>query len=340
MIEDLKITKQTALDQIAQCPDLKELEKIRVQYLGKKGRLTAVLRQMGKLESEERKVLGQQGNLVREAIETALAESLQRLKLHETEQKLNGEWLDVTLPGKKPKAGKKHPISLVLDDIIEIFMGMGFSVADGREIETVRYNFDALNAPSDHPSRDEQDTFYINDDVLLRTQTSTVQVRVMEKNRPPLRIISPGRVYRADDVDATHSPLFHQLEGLVVDKGIAFADLKGTLEIFARRLYGENTGVRFRPHYFPFTEPSAEMDIVCFSCDGNGCRVCKQEGYIELLGAGMVHPNVLKFCGIDPDEYTGFAFGMGLDRAALKRYNINDMRLLFENDSRFLTQFS
>ena len=340
MTENLETMQVNALKQIKESQSLKELEDVRVQYLGKKGELTAVLKQMGKLTPDERKIMGQMGNITRDAIVNAIAEMTAILKADEIKQKLSSEWLDVTLPGKKPSFGKKHPISLVLDDIIEIFTGMGFSIADGREIETVYYNFDALNSPPNHPSRDEQDTFYITDNVLLRCHTSAEQIRVMEKTTPPLRIISPGKVYRSDAVDATHSPLFQQIEGLVVDKNVTFAQLKGTLQTFAKRLYGENTHVRFRPHHFPFTEPSAEMDIVCFSCEGNGCNVCKGEGFIEILGAGVVHPQVLKNCGINPDEYSGFAFGMGLERIVMKRYNINDIRLLYENDLRFLKQFS
>ena len=253
--------------------------------------------------------------------------------------RLESEKMDVTLPGKRPQFGAKHPLSIVLDEIKEIFIGMGFEIADGPEVETDYYNFEALNIPKDHPARDTQDTFYINENILLRTQTSPVQVRVMEQKKPPIRIISPGRVYRSDALDATHSPLFHQIEGLVVDKGITFADLKGTLETFIKRLYGEDSVVRFRPHHFPFTEPSAEVDVQCFNCKGEGCRLCKGEGWIEILGCGMVHPKVLSNCGIDPEVYSGFALGMGLERVVMRRYNIDDIRLFYENDVRFLKQF-
>lgn len=321
------------------CASVKELEELRVRFLGKKGELTAILKQMGKLSSEERPVVGQLANEVRAAIERYLEERKAVLKEEAVKQQLEAERLDVTMSGKPFEIGHKHPLDKVLGEIEEIFLGMGFSIASGPEVEYDYYNFEALNIPKDHPARDTQDTFYINDNIVLRTQTSPVQIRVMEQQKPPIRVIAPGRVYRSDAVDATHSPVFHQIEGLVVDKGVTMADLKGTLEIFAKRLYGDDAKVRFRPHHFPFTEPSAEMDTQCFACGGEGCRLCKGEGWIELLGCGMVHPKVLKNCGIDPEVYSGFAFGMGLERVVMRRYGINDLRLFFENDLRFLQQF-
>ena len=316
-----------------------DVEALRIQYLGKKGELTAILKQMGKLSAEERPVIGQLANQVRAQIEERLEETKTNLEAHLLDQRLATETLDVTMPGKRSVLGKKHPITIVLDELKEIFIGMGFDVAQGPEVELDYYNFEALNIPKDHPARDTQDTFYINDNVVLRTQTSPIQIRVMEKQKPPIRIIAPGRVYRSDALDATHSPLFHQVEGLVVDKNITMADLKGTLEVFVKRLYGEESVVRFRPHHFPFTEPSAELDVQCFNCHGEGCRLCKGEGWIEILGCGMVHPKVLENCGIDPEEYSGFAFGMGLERLVMRRYNIDDLRLFYENDARFLNQF-
>jgi phenylalanyl-tRNA synthetase alpha chain len=335
-LEAIRSTAQQALDS---CKDAKVLETLRVQYLGKKGELTGILKQMGKLSPEERPAMGQLANQVRADIEAALAEKQQKLSEALLAHKLESETLDITLPGKTQKLGSMHPLTIVENEIREIFLGMGFSVADGPEVEYDYYNFEALNLPPDHPARDTQDTFYITDNILLRTQTSSVQVHVMENQKPPIRVISPGRVYRSDAVDATHSPLFHQIEGLVVDKGITMADLKGTLELLMRRLYGEDCKIRLRPHHFPFTEPSAEVDIMCFQCHGKGCRTCKGEGYIELLGAGMVHPKVLEGCGIDSSVYSGFAFGLGLERIAMRRYAIGDMRLLYENDYRFLEQF-
>ena len=312
---------------------------IRVQYLGKKGALTAILKQMGKLSAEERPVMGQLANAVRSDIESAITKQQAAITEAALEQKLQSETLDITLPGKQKKIGGLHPLTIVENEIKEIFLGMGFSVADGPEVEYDYYNFEALNLPPDHPARDTQDTFYITDNILLRTQTSSVQVHVMEQQKPPIRVISPGRVFRSDAIDATHSPLFHQVEGLVVDKGITMADLKGTLELLMQRLYGDDCKIRLRPHHFPFTEPSAEVDVMCYNCYGKGCRLCKGEGYIELLGAGMVHPKVLEGCGIDSNVYSGFAFGLGLERIVMRRYNIQDMRLLFENDYRFLEQF-
>ncbi len=335
-LEQIKIQ---ATSELENCHDIKELDAIRVKFLGKKGELTAILKQMGKLSAEERPVIGQLANEVREAIETAIATELTILKKAQMEESLKSERIDVTMPGSIPTLGKPHPLTLVMDEIKEIFLGMGFSVVSGPEVELDHYNFEALNMPKDHPARDTQDTFYITENTLLRTQTSPVQIRVMEKTEPPIRIISPGRVYRSDAVDATHSPLFHQIEGLVVDKGITMADLKGTLEIFVKQLYGDDAVVRFRPHHFPFTEPSAEVDIRCFSCNGEGCRLCKGEGWIEILGCGMVHPKVLQNCGIDPEVYSGFAFGLGLERVVMRRFNVDDLRLFFENDLRFLDQF-
>lgn len=339
MKEKLEAIAKGARQALESCTDTKRLEQLRVQYLGKKGELTAILKQMGKLSPEERPAMGQLANRVRAEIETALSEKLQKLSEEALEHKLEAETLDITLPGKKQIRGGMHPLHIVEEEIREIFLGMGFSVADGPEVEYDYYNFEALNLPPDHPARDTQDTFYITDKILLRTQTSSVQVHVMEHQKPPIRIISPGKVYRSDAVDATHSPLFHQIEGLAVDKGITMADLKGTLELLMRRLYGDDCKIRLRPHHFPFTEPSAEVDVMCFHCHGAGCRLCKWEGYIELLGAGMVHPKVLEGCGIDSTIYSGFAFGLGLERVAMRRYDIEDMRLFFENDYRFLKQF-
>lgn len=339
MKEALRQIEQSAMAALQAADQLPQLEQLRVKYLGKKGELTAILKGMGKLPPEERSEIGKLANDFRARLEQALAAAGQALGEQALAARLAQEKLDVTLPGKKRPLGNRHPLNLVLDEIKEIFLGMGFSVVDGPEVETEFYNFEALNMPKDHPARDTQDTFYISDSIVLRTQTSPVQVRTMEKQKPPIRIIAPGKVYRSDAVDATHSPLFHQIEGLVVDKNVTMADLKGTLDTFAKRLYGPDTVTRFRPHHFQFTEPSAEMDIMCFNCQGKGCRLCKGEGWIEILGAGMVHPKVLSISGIDPEEYSGFAFGMGLDRIVMRRYNIDDLRLLFENDLRFLSQF-
>lgn len=339
MKAQLEAIEKKAFEELTAAQDLKDLDAVRVKYLGKKGELTAILKQMGKLSAEERPVIGQLANQVRAQIEERLEETKTNLEAHLLDQCLATETLDVTMPGKRSVLGKKHPITIVLDELKEIFIGMGFDVAQGPEVELDYYNFEALNIPKDHPARDTQDTFYINDNVVLRTQTSPIQIRVMEKQKPPIRIIAPGRVYRSDALDATHSPLFHQVEGLVVDKNITMADLKGTLEVFVKRLYGEESVVRFRPHHFPFTEPSAELDVQCFNCHGEGCRLCKGEGWIEILGCGMVHPKVLENCGIDPEEYSGFAFGMGLERLVMRRYNIDDLRLFYENDARFLNQF-
>jgi len=339
MKQELEAIRAKAIRELDEAKGQQVLENLRIQYLGKKGELTAILKQMGGLSAEERPKIGQLANEIRTFIEEDLIKRAAELKEEETTKRLELEKIDVTLPGIHHELGAKHPLSIELDAIKEIFVGMGFDIVEGPEVEYDYYNFEALNIPKDHPARDTQDTFYINDNILLRTQTSPVQVRVMEKQKPPIRIISPGRVYRSDAVDATHSPLFHQIEGLVVDKGITFADLKGTLETFVKRMYGEDSVVRFRPHHFPFTEPSAEVDVQCFNCHGKGCRLCKGEGWIEILGCGMVHPKVLSNCGIDPEVYSGFALGMGLERVVMRKYNIDDLRLFYENDVRFLKQF-
>lgn len=316
-----------------------ELENIRVKYLGKKGELTNVLRGMGQLSAEDRPKIGQIANEVRGFIENKIDELLKDIINKETNEKILADSIDITMPGKRKNIAKLHPLTQVQNEICDIFQGLGFSIAEGPEIEYDYYNFEALNIPKDHPARDTQDTFYINENIVLRTQTSPVQIRVMENQKPPIRIIAPGRVFRSDAVDATHSPVFHQIEGLVVDKNITMAHLKGTLEVFVKRLYGDDCKVRFRPHHFPFTEPSAEVDVSCFVCQGSGCRVCKGEGFIEILGAGMVHPKVLEKCNINPNEYSGFAFGVGLERIVMRRFDIDDLRLFYENDVRFLKQF-
>ncbi len=339
MKEALQQIKDTATSQLKEITDLQELDNLRVKFLGKKGELTNILKQMGKLSAEERPAMGQLANQVREFLENEVAAKQELLKKAAMEQKLKLETIDVTMPGTKVEKGHKHPLNIVLDDIKEIFIGMGFEIAEGPEIETDYYNFEALNLPKNHPARDTQDTFYISENMLLRTQTSPVQIRVMENKKPPIRIIAPGRVYRSDAVDATHSPVFHQIEGLVVDKNITMADLKGCLEAVVKKIYGESAVIRFRPHHFPFTEPSAEVDLQCFNCHGEGCRICKGEGWIEILGCGMVHPKVLSNCGINPEEYSGFAFGIGLERLVMGRYSIDDMRMFYENDVRFLSQF-
>lgn len=339
MKSQLEAIRAAATEEISKVSSKTDLDALKVRFLGKKGELTAILKQMGKLSPEERPVMGQLANEVRSFIEEKIEERSAEIKKIETAQKLKDETIDVTMPGKVKPLGHKHPLSIVLDEVKEIFMGMGFDVATGPEVEWDYYNFEALNIPKGHPARDTQDTFYITENMLLRTQTSPVQIRVMENNQPPIRIIAPGRVYRSDAVDATHSPLFHQIEGLVVDKGITMGDLKGNLEAFAKRLYGNDTKIRLRPHHFPFTEPSCEIDVSCFRCGGKGCPMCKGEGWIEILGGGMVHPKVLKNGGIDPEVYSGFAFGVGLERLVMFRFNIDDMRLLYENDMRFLGQF-
>ena len=339
MQEKLLNLQETSLSEIKDMQSIEQVESLRVKYLGKKGEITAILKEMGKLSAEERPVIGKVANEVREAINDAISTKKEELKNIEKQRKLAEEVLDVTMPAKEFRVGKKHPISKITDEISEIFIGMGFSIAEGPEVETVANNFDALNAPKDHPSRDMSDTFYINEELLLRTQTSPVQVRTMKNEELPIKIISPGRCFRFDAPDATHSPMFHQIEGLVVGKDVTMAQLKGTLNMFVKKLFGENTKTKFRPHNFPFTEPSAEVDVTCFKCGGEGCPMCKGEGWIEILGAGMVHPNVLRNCGIDPEVYSGFAFGMGLDRITMLKYEIDDIRLLFENDMRFLNQF-
>ncbi len=337
MKDKLQQIKAAALAELA-TPDA-DIEQIRVRFLGKKGELTAVLRGMGALSAEERPVVGQLANEIRAEIEGAITTKVAAQKEKALADRLIKEKLDITMPGKRDRMGHQHPLTRAQREMEEIFIGMGFEIAEGPEVEHDYYNFQALNIPENHPARDTQDTFYITDSILLRSQTSPVQVRVMEQKKPPIRVISPGRVYRSDALDATHSPLFHQMEGLVVDKGITMSDLKGTLETFARKMFGESTNIRFRPHHFPFTEPSAEVDVSCFVCGGKGCRVCKGEGWIEILGAGMVHPFVLSNCGIDPEIYSGFAFGMGLERVTMTRYGIDDIRLFYENDERFLKQF-
>jgi len=339
MNEKLNQIKAEALKQIEASTTLDALNDVRVNVLGKKGELTAVLKSMKDVAPEDRPKVGQMVNEARAEIETALENAKTQMEKEIREAALKAEVIDVTLPSKKNMVGHRHPNFTVKEEVERIFIGMGYEVVEGPEIEKDYYNFEALNIPADHPAKDEQDTFYINGDILLRTQTSPCQVREMEKGKLPIRMLSPGRVFRADEVDATHSPSFHQIEGMVVDKNITFADLKGTLQEFAKELFGENTKVKFRPHHFPFTEPSAEMDVSCFKCGGKGCRFCKGEGWIEILGCGMVHPDVLKMSGINPDEYSGFAFGMGLERISLLKYEIDDMRLLYENDVRFLKQF-
>ena len=339
MKEKLQSLKSEALAAVAAATDEKLLDEVRVKYLGKKGELTAILKQMGGLSPEERPIMGQLVNKAKAELEEAIAAANADFKAKAADAKLKAETLDITMPAKPAVKGGLHPLNVVLNDMIDIFQSMGFDVVDGPEVETDHYNFEALNVPQDHPARDMQDTFYLAENLLLRTQTSAAQIRTMENRNPPIKIICPGRVYRADEVDATHSPVFHQIEGLVVDKNITMCDLKGVLEQFAHEIYGKETEVKFRPSFFPFTEPSVEVDVTCSECRGKGCRVCKGSGWIEILGAGMVHPRVLKACGIDPEEYSGFAFGIGLDRLTTTRYKISDIRLLFENDLRFLKQF-
>ena len=339
MKEKLQKIREHAMAEIENSDGLAKLNDVRVSILGKKGELTAVLKGMKDVAPEDRPKVGQWVNETREAIEAKLEETKKKLEAAELEHRLEHEVIDVTLPAKKNRVGHTHPNTMVLEEVERIFTGMGYEVVEGPEVEYDYYNFEALNIPANHPAKDEQDTFYINDKILLRTQTSSVQVHEMEKGKLPIRMIAPGRVFRSDEVDATHSPSFHQIEGLVIDKNVTFADLKGTLAEFAKQLFGEETKVKFRPHHFPFTEPSAEMDVTCFKCGGKGCRFCKGEGWIEILGCGMVHPHVLEMSNIDPDEYVGFAFGVGLERIALLKYEIDDMRLLYENDKRFLEQF-
>ena len=340
MKEQIEQIKVNALKEIEQAKDLKELNEVNVKYLGKKGELTAVLRGMGALSAEERPAIGSLVNVVRDELEGAISEKEEKFKAEEMEEKLAKEKIDITLPANKIKRGSKHPLNRIIEEVEDIFVGMGYDVVDGPELETDEYCFERLNLPKGHPARDMQDSFYITPEYLLRTQTSAVQARVMmaNKEKTPIRVICPGKVYRRDD-DATHSHQFAQVEGLVIDEKISLADLKGTLEVFMRKMLGENTQLRFRPSYFPFTEPSYEVDVSCFKCGGKGCNLCKQTGWIELLGSGMVHPNVLKMNGYDPKKYTGFAFGTGLDRLAMFKYGITDIRLLYQNDVRFLNQF-
>lgn len=339
MKEQLESIRAKALAEIENADTLAQLDEIRVRYAGKKGEVTTILKQMGKLSAEERPVMGALANEVRTNIEEKLSEKVAAINAEMLEKQLKEEEIDITLPGKELEMGKRHPLQLVLDEFKEIFLGMGFEVVDGPEVEYDNYNFTMLNMPESHPSRDTQDTFYITDNILLRTQTTPMEVRTMLSQKPPIRVIVPGRVYRADEIDATHSPLFHQIEGLVVEEGLTFADLKGTLEAFVKKMFGEDTKVRFRPHHFAYTEPSAEMDMTCFKCGGKGCSMCKGEGWIEILGCGVTNPVVLETCGIDSTKYTGFAFGMGLERLTMMKYNIDDLRLLYENDMRFLSQF-
>ncbi|MFT4004954.1 MAG: phenylalanine--tRNA ligase subunit alpha [Lacrimispora sp.] len=339
MKEQLEKIKLEALKQIEASDALERLNDIKVAYLGKKGELTSVLKSMKDVAPEDRPKVGQMVNDVRAVIEGKLEDAMTSLMKKAREEQLKKEVIDVTLPAKRNRGGHTHPNTIALEEVERIFIGMGYEVIEGPEVEYDAYNFEKLNIPKNHPARDEQDTFYISENIVLRSQTSPVQVRTMEQGRLPIRMLAPGRVFRSDEVDATHSPSFHQIEGLVIDKNITFADLKGTLAEFARELFGPETKVKFRPHHFPFTEPSAEMDVTCFKCGGKGCRFCKGSGWIEILGCGMVHPNVLTMSGIDPDEYSGFAFGVGLERIALLKYEIDDMRLLYENDIRFLKQF-
>ncbi|MCL2367167.1 MAG: phenylalanine--tRNA ligase subunit alpha [Oscillospiraceae bacterium] len=341
MKENLEQLRAMALDALNHAHSSAELESLRVKFLGKKGEITAILRQMGSLSETERPIIGQLANEVRAVIEEAIADKVRQLEANNLSERLISEALDVTIPGKEFLIGRRHPMTIVLDEAKDIFIGMGFNIAEGPEVELSLYDFDKLNIPTTHPAREWTDTFYIEADesVHLRCQTSPVQVRVMENQKPPIRVISPGRVYRKDEVDASHSPMFHQIEGLVIDKGVTMADLKGTLNLLVHKLYGDKTKTRFRPHHFPFTEPSCEVDVQCVVCGGSGCRTCKQSGWLELLGAGVVHPKVLAGCGIDPEVYSGFAFGIGLERMTMLRYGIDDMRLLFENDLRFLSQF-
>ena len=339
MKDKLAQIKAQALAQIQESDALEKLNEVRVNFLGKKGELTSVLKSMKDVAPEDRPKVGQMVNETREEIERVLEEAKAKMEAKLREAVMAKETIDVTLPAKKNNVGHRHPNTIALDEVERIFVGMGYEVVEGPEVEYDLYNFEKLNIPANHPAKDEQDTFYINKDIVLGTQTSPVQARIMEQGKLPVRMIAPGRVFRADEVDATHSPSFHQIEGMVVDKNITFADLKGTLAQFAKEMFGEDTKVKFRPHHFPFTEPSAEMDMSCFKCGGKGCRFCKGSGWIEILGCGMVHPKVLKMSGIDPEVYSGFAFGIGLERITLLKYEIDDMRLLYENDVRFLKQF-
>ncbi|GKX66095.1 phenylalanine--tRNA ligase subunit alpha [Inconstantimicrobium mannanitabidum] len=331
--------KELASKELEAVKNSSEIENLRVKYLGKKGELTGILRGMGSLSVDEKPIIGKLANEVRSNIEEKIDAITKKIKESEQKEKLSKEVIDISLPGKKKIIGKRHPLESTLKSIEDIFISMGFTIEEGPEVELDYYNFEALNIPKDHPARSEQDTFYINDNLVLRTQTSPVQIRVMEKQEPPIKMISPGKVFRSDAVDATHSPIFYQMEGLVIDKGITFADLKGTLELFVKKMFGENVQTKFRPHHFPFTEPSAEMDASCFVCGGKGCKVCKGSGWMEILGCGMVHPQVIKNCGLDPEVYSGFAFGFGIDRMVMLNYGIDDIRALYESDMRFLKQF-
>ena len=339
MQDQLNRILEEAKSQLEKATDRTQAEELRIRLLGKKGELTQILKGMGKLSPEERKSTGQMVNSVKGQIETMLEDKFEEIREKAKEAQFRVERIDVTEPGRRPKLGAKHPLTVTMEEISKVFMSMGFSIVEGPEVETVFNNFDALNASPDHPSRDMTDTFYITEDVLLRTQTSPVQVRTLLKQKPPIKVISPGRCFRCDTPDATHSPMFHQIEGLVVDEGITMADLKGTLDTFAKQLFGPETRTKFRPHHFPFTEPSAEVDVSCFKCGGKGCKVCKGSGWIEILGAGMVHPNVLKVGGLDTEKYTGFAFGLGVERVAMLKYGVDDIRLFYENDMRFIEQF-
>ncbi len=339
MKERLKEISQKAREQILGAASIQDAEALRVEYLGKKGKLTDMLKSMKDLAPEERKAFGQLANETKTQIESLISDKMAELKALAREMQLKSQTIDVTEPGKEVALGTRHLITQTIDEITRIFTSMGFSVSEGPEVETVFYNFDALNAGPNHPARDMTDTFYVTDDVLLRTQTSPVQVRTLLAQKPPIAVIAPGRCFRCDTPDATHSPMFHQVEGLVVDEGITMADLKGVLDSFAKQMFGSSTRTNFRPHHFPFTEPSAEMDVSCFKCGGKGCRVCKGSGWIEILGCGMVHPNVLKVGGLDTEKYTGFAFGMGVERIAMLKYELDDIRLLYENDIRFIEQF-
>ena len=339
MKEKLMEIRELASKELKNVKDKADIENLRVKYLGKKGELTSILRGMGSVSAEERPIVGKLANEIRAKIENEIDAIASDIKAQEKKEKLQNEVIDISLPGKKRVLGKRHPLESTLKQIEDIFVSMGFTIEEGPEVELDYYNFEALNIPKDHPARSEQDTFYINDNIVLRTQTSPVQIRVMENQEPPIKMISPGKVFRSDAVDATHSPIFYQMEGLVIDKGVTFADLKGTLELFVKKMFGENVETKFRPHHFPFTEPSAEMDASCFVCGGKGCKVCKGSGWMEILGCGMVHPQVIKNCGLDPEVYSGFAFGFGIDRMVMLNYGIDDIRALYESDMRFLKQF-
>lgn len=339
MQTELNNLKTNSAIQISESISLKEIEEIKIGLFGKKGKLTNILKKMSQLSGQEKPIVGKLVNQVKQELSELINNKIEQIKFIELQSTLESENIDVTIPGLKFSIGKRHPLSQILNKIQNIFIGMGFQIETGPEIETDYYNFEALNIPKEHPARDTQDTFYINNNTVLRTQTSPIQVRIMESTPPPIRVICPGKVYRSDSVDSTHSPVFHQIEGLVIDKNIKMSDLKGTIDYFIKNLYDENTKTRFRPHHFPFTEPSAEVDVMCFSCNGAGCNICKNEGYIEILGCGMVHPQVLKNCGIDHEIYSGFAFGLGLERIVMKKFDINDLRLFFENDIRFLNAF-